>query len=458
MPEKVKTTKMEILQFGLSGFSLGLNNNGLIAPFLMFFLIEIGKIPAAIGGTIFLLGKLIQIPCYPLIGAFYDRTNTRWGHYRPYMIFVTPVAAILAVLLFSVPDLSPSLKIIYYGTIYVLFCILHNATVGLAGQSLIPVLSSDRSTRNFVAMSRVVMGVVAQAGGAAVVIPLVLWYGGEAMGWSKTVITFEVVFVLGTWIAVKSAKRHDLPAEIAVRKQAPKLKDQLRVITSNKPLFFLVVAWFFMMVEASTTWSTAVYLYKYIIQQPQLISQIPGMQLPFSIALGVTLPFVFKKYLSKRTYFMLAAALAGIFPVVLLVFKPFSNVPLILGLGIFSQVMLSSLALTGWSILPDCMDYAEWKTGKKSNALVTSCFSLLTNIGSTMGGFLLGVVLSAIGYVGGTVPTPAVMDALFKYITIAPTVCTLIVLIFMKMYPITDKYYSKMIVELTAMRESKGNT
>lgn len=454
---KKKTTRWELFQFGMGGFAININNNALIAPFLLYFLTDIAKIPAAMAGSIYLAGKLCQMPFYPIFGTLFDRTKSRWGRYRPYLFFATPIAAIFNVLLFTVPELTTAHKGIYYGGIYILCCILNNPMVGLSCQSLIPVLSADRSTRNFAAMSKQLLGTVAQAGGQAALMPLVIWFGEQTIGWQHTAIAYEIIFILGMWICANGAKRHDIVPETVIKRKPPTLKEQLEVLTVNKPLLFLVLAFFFMVMESSLSWSASIYLYKFIVKEPSLIVKIPATQLIFSIAVGLSLPYLFKSYISKRSFFMLGTALAVVYPLVLLVFRPFENIPLLLGLGVFTQVILAALAITGWATLPDCIDYAEWKTGKRSDALVTSCFSLGTNIGLSFGGFLLGVVLSAVGYVGGTTPTPESLEGIFKFLTIAPIVLTALILLCMKLFPITDSYYNKMIIELNQMRQAKEN-
>ncbi|SDE50157.1 MFS transporter [Sporomusa acidovorans] len=450
-----KTTKLELLQFGFGGGGFNLINNGLVGMYFLFFMTDQAKIPAAIAGTYLLIGKFVQMFLYPVVGAFYDKTTTRWGRYRPYLLFVTPITAVLAVLLFSVVSgLSITQKTVYYGAIYVAFCITCNIGVGLAMQSLIPLMSTDRTIRNFAVMSKQVIGNLGIAAGSAMVLPMVGFFSGTAQPWQAVAMVYGAILVLCMYICAYGVRRFDVGQETVAKKKSATFKEQIQILRVNKPLLFLACAYFFLLMSATITGSISMYLYKYVIKQPSLMVQLPMLQLPFAIALGVAMPYIFKK-ISKRTCFITAGVLLCIYPAVLVVFKPFANQFLILGLGAFSIMLGGICAIIGWSILPDCIDYAEWKTGKRSDALVTSCMSLATSLGIATGPFLTGWLLSAIGYSGGVMMTQKMLDSILYIATILPICCTLIALIFMKLFPITDTFYNTMLAELKEIRQAK---
>jgi Na+/melibiose symporter-like transporter len=114
---------------------------------------------AGIAGTLYLIVKIIDIFVYPTFGAFADRNETKWGKYRPFLLFSTPVLLFFIILLFSTPSLNGIGKTLYYFIIYLLFDLTY-ATISVSYQSLTAVMSKDSTQRNFVVMSRELFGMV----------------------------------------------------------------------------------------------------------------------------------------------------------------------------------------------------------------------------------------------------------------------------------------------------------
>ena len=153
---------------------------------------------------------------------------------------------------------------------------------------------------------------------------------------------------------------------------------------------------------------------------------------------------------------MTMSLLCIINPLILLIFKPFSNIPLVFGLAVFTVVLIGSKTIVTWSCLPDCVDYAEWKTGKRSDAMLTSAMSLATSFGYAASPFLLGLTLEAVGYVGGVTPSPQVLEGILYVATIPSLLLAILMTITMKLFPITDEFYNKMYSELKEIRANNA--
>ena len=446
-----KTTKLEIFEYGFGGFGISLMQVGLVGAFAMYFFTDQIKISPAIAGTILLIGQIVVVLAYPILASIFDKTKSRWGRYRPYLIFLTPVCSVLLVLFFSIFNLAPTQKIIYYGAMYIAVSIVGNIGVGLACQSLLSVMSTDRSMRNFAAMSKQTFGLVAIGGGAAMVLPMVSFFGGYSQPWQAMATVYAIVFLACMWVCAHGARRHDIVPEVIIGKKPITIKEQINVLVTNKPLFFAASTHFLNILEKSLLLSSAIYLYKFVIGQQSLVSQILSVQLPICIVFGISIPFIIKK-IGKRPLYMAMSLLCLINPLVLLIFKPFNNIPLIFGLAVFTVVLVGTKTIVTWSCLPDCVDYAEWKTGKRSDAVLTSVMSLVTSFAYAASPFLLGLTLGAVGYVGGVTPTPSVLEGIVYVSTIPSIIFAILMTVTMKLFPITDEFYNKMFVELKEIR------
>src|SRR4030065_1820730 len=167
-----------------------------IATFLMFFLTDIFGVSTAAIATLLLVTRMWDAVNDPIMGAIADRTKTRWGKYRPYLLWMAIPVAISFVLLFSTPNLSSLGKIMWIWIIYILMEMMFTM-VDIPYQSLLPMITSDNNERNSLSAFRVasIMLIVLFLNGAT--LPLVKLFGGanEARGYMFTIMIYAFLFV-----------------------------------------------------------------------------------------------------------------------------------------------------------------------------------------------------------------------------------------------------------------------
>lgn len=439
-----RATKFQIFQYGFGG----LGSNMLltfISSFLIFFLTEKAGVAAGIAGTMYLIVKVIDIFIYPVFGAIADRTETRFGKYRPYLLFSTPILLLLFVLVFSAPTLNSSLKLVYYFSMYLLFDLAYS-TVVVSYQSLTPIISSDSKQRNFVVMSREILGVFGSILSMALAVPIAKKFGDTPAAWTKLVIVYACIILASMYLCANGTKKHDVSVKVG---ESPKykFKDQIKVITTNRPFVHLFFAFACCILPTATIGSLGMYYYKYVVHDQYLMTKIPLFMLPLTLAIMAAAPFLLTKF-GKRKVFLTVLLLTFIFPLTILILRPFSNKPLLIAITVFGQSIYGIATVAAYSMLTDCIDYSEWKTGIKSAGLITATFSLATKLASGIGGSLAGIILGAVGFVAANTQPSKIINTIVLTYTLIPLACSLIAFLSIKFYPISEELNSKISVEL----------
>ncbi len=446
-----KARKSEIIKFSFGGVGVNILV-GTMSAYIMYFFTDVAGVSAVAAGSIYLISKIFDAVIDPVMGLAADNTNTKFGKYRPYLIFGAPLAGLVFVLLFSVPDLSASGKSLYYGVLFVLYSLMFTVMV-VPYYALTPLMTRDPDQRSFVVAAKNMM--------AGITMPIVMGltlvladdvFGGGPEGWQKLITIYAVVMVITMWLCSSGAKNYDLPNKIKSETSKIKIKDQLMSIKANKPLFILTMSYSCMVFANAVLGAAALYFYKYIMNYPKLVvitSMIGGMVTIVAIALS---PFLMNKFGKKRV-FNVMAALTLIQPIVLLIFRPFASVPIIAALWSLNMSFIIMTNIVAKAMLPDCVDYGEWKTGVKNPALTSTAFSFAAKIFVALGGAIVGIIIGIAGYIPGQAQTPIVINTIVYLITLLPIVSALLSIILMKLYPISIESYTQMVTEI----EQRGN-
>jgi GPH family glycoside/pentoside/hexuronide:cation symporter len=204
----------------------------MVGFWLLFFYTEVYKIPAAAAGTIMLIARFWDMAIDPVIGIISDRTQTRWGRFRPYILFGAVPYALIAVMAFSTPNFGATGKIIFAGVTYVLLMTVY-AAVNLPYSSLAAVMTSDTYERAGLNTYRFICAFAGQfvVTGAALSLARYFGHGDKAQGFQSTLILFGVLSVVFFFITFAGCKER-------VRPSAPppgSLKADLRNLFHNPP-------------------------------------------------------------------------------------------------------------------------------------------------------------------------------------------------------------------------------
>jgi len=438
-----RATNLEIIKYGIGGIGVNIPFC-MIIGFLMFFMTDIAGIPGAIAGLILLVINTFDAINDPVIGSIADRTNTKWGRYRPFLIFASPLLALVCVGLFTVPDFSLNGKIAYYAVMYVMYSVGYTAMT-IPFQALTPLMSEDGAQRNTIVMSRSMLGNIGFFGIYSAIIPIVAFFGNDAGAWQKAAMVFGTLTVIFMWICANGAKRHDMPRKV-VNHEKFSIKRQLELIKKNKALIVMFSSMGLFALVTAVVSATNMYFYKYVVGDMSYMAKYGLVSLGMTIIAAPFVPKLIGKFGKKRIIQTGMAAFL-ISPITLLLTRPFDNSTVMLGLIALNGLCSVLINITTWSLIPDCVEYGEWKTGVQSAGLVSSSYTFVAKFTAAFSGLLVGSILQMVGYVPDQVQTTEAMNGILYVYTLVPIAGAIIAGSVMKFFPVDEASLAQIMEE-----------
>jgi glycoside/pentoside/hexuronide:cation symporter, GPH family len=444
-----KLTFGEKFGYGLGDMAANFVFQAMLALQLDFYTHTFG-LTAAQAGTLFLVVGLGVACLNPVMGVIADRTSTRWGKFRPWLIWTAVPFGIIGVLTFTTPDISPAAKIIYAWTTYVLLRVVYTVN-NVPYASLTAVMTLDPDERTSIASYRQLFANSAGFIVQSLAIPMVafLGRGNDARGYQLTMGLLSTLSVIFFVIAFFSTKERVQPDP----EQKTSLRQDLADLFSNRPWVVLFLATLFYFAAILVRGNVMLPYFRYVAGDVSLFSWFNGFGLG-SLLVGVGCSTWVSVRVGKRQLFVVSMALSGIFCVVLLVIPPASTA-LIVGAEVLRQFAFGLSGPILWAMMGDVADYGEWKTGRRASGTVTAAVVFALWAGLALGGAIAGWILSLYGFISesqvqtahaqsGILLTASVYAGLAFF---AASVCLLF-------YPITREVNQKIADELAERRKS----
>lgn len=403
-----------------------------IASFLAAFYTDVFGISAAAAGTMLFVTKIVDAFTDPAMGAIADRTNTRFGKFRPYLLFAGVPMAAATVLTFTTPDLSDGGKLVWayvtYTAMMLCYTVLNTPYSALSG-----VMTANSQERTTLISTRFFF---AFTGGALVnkfTLPLVAELGGgdEIRGWQLTMLLYSVIATAVFCVAFATTKERITPATRQKTNPFDDIKDLIR----NRPWVILFVLAMVIMMTITMRAGSAYYYFTYYIERPDLLPSYLFWQMVAYAAGALLAPFM-TRYIDKAKLLMLLMAIVGVLSI------SFYFIPKDMIWAIFTLNILISLALgpkspLTWSMYADTADYNEWKNGRRATAMTFSAATFSQKLGGSLGSAGMLWVLAAIGYVANEAQSGASQDGIALLQTAVPGVFALLAMCVTRFYTLT---------------------
>jgi GPH family glycoside/pentoside/hexuronide:cation symporter len=423
----------------------------MVGFWLLFFYTEVYKIPAAAAGTIMLIARFWDMAIDPVIGIISDRTQTRWGRFRPYILFGAVPYALIAVMAFSTPNFGATGKIIFAGVTYVLLMTVY-AAVNLPYSSLAAVMTSDTYERAGLNTYRFICAFAGQfvVTGAALSLARYFGHGDKAQGFQSTLILFGVLSVVFFFITFAGCKER-------VRPSAPppgSLKADLRNLFHNPPWLILALVGIVSFVMFAMQNAAIAYYFKYYIgreESVQLFNVIGTVALIVALPLSKPLATRF----GNRKVFIASSLLSGAFFIALYVPGP-RNIFSIYALNILAKMSYAPAVPLLWTMIADSADYSEWKTGRRATGLWFSAAVFAQKAGWGVGAAIAGWVLTVFNYVPDVTQTATALTGIKLLISVIPGVLYMSCAVFMIFYVIDPQTTATMKQEIDARRANEA--
>ncbi len=451
----MKETNDEVRFIEKVGYGLGDTASNLywqmFVNFLMFFYTDIFGISAAAVGTMLMISRFWDAVNDPLMGIIADRTHTRWGRFRPYLIWMSGPLAILGVLTFLTPNFGPTGKLVYAYITYTLIMMAYTA-INIPYSALMGVLSPSHQVRTGVSTYRFVLAFVGAFIVQGLTLPLVNFFGrgNQAVGFPMAMVVYGVLAMALFYITFATTKERVQP----ISSEKTPLKKDISDLLHNRPWMILLVMGIFTLGYVIVRSGTVLYYFKYVLKNEALASLFMVLGTVAVIA-GVACTQFFAKLIGKKRFYLIVMSLTTILTA-LFYFVPTDQIVLIFALHILISFVMAPQAPLLWSMYADTADYSEWKNGRRATGLVFSAATFAQKFGVALGGGLAGWLLAAFGFVANQDQAPETLRGIRMMMSFIPAIGTGIATIAAFFYELDDKTMNKIESELKQRRGSEA--
>ncbi len=429
--------------------------------FLLYFYTDVVGLNAAAVGTMFLVTRIWDAFNDPIMGTIADRTNTRWGKFRPYLIWASIPFGIMGVLTFTAPDLSDTGKLIYAYITYNFMMMAYTA-VNVPYSALMGVITPNSLERTELSTFRFVAAFVGGLIVQGATLGLVKYFGGgnEALGWQLAMACVSGLAVFLFLVTFLTTKERVLPPKGQKSDFGQDLKDLLK----NKPWLLIGGATVFQLLFIVMRNSSVLYYFKYYVKDQQLNLFGNVIDLSFEAfsssflltgtvvtILGAILTKWFAKKLDKKNTYAGFLILSALSCSLFYLLEP-QNVLLIYFLNLVFSFSLGPVSVLQWAMYTDTADYAEWKMGRRATGLIMAASLFALKLGLTLGGAVVGWILAYSGFIANQEQTPEALDGIILLMSLYPAVFGLIGGAMIVAYPLTNTMMAKIEEDLTARR------
>jgi GPH family glycoside/pentoside/hexuronide:cation symporter len=457
-----------------------------IMVYLLYFYTDVFGLTAAAAGVMFFVSRVLDAVFDVVIGMTADRTRSRWGKFRPYILFGAVPLCIMAILAFTTPGFSEGGKLAYAYITFILFMFLYS-TVNIPYTALLGVISGDPVERTSAASFKFVGAYLAGIIVSATALPFAARFGqgNDAKGWQTTMVIFFMITFLSTKERIKP-----------IAKEKTNIRNDLKDISRNIPWILLFVVTILFILFVCIKLSVTAHYFKYYIGE-QVVPWLTHIINFFNrfilnpiyglfgkqevVLLEVTHKFGFEMLASAFNTVGQAFSLIGVmlipfftrlngrknaltilFVIALICtgsyffFKP-QNMIWIFLMQVFGSVTGGPISTLLWVMYADTADYSEWKTGRRATGLVFSASIMSNKLGWAIGSMIAGLILALTGFIPNVVQNINVQNGLKAMMSIIPVAAGLIALILLLIFYKLDEPTMKKIKEdLEERRKTSG--
>ena len=415
----------------------------ILGSFFLAYATEIYGFSAILVGALMMSTRIFDAITDPIIGVFVDRTHTKIGRFRPWIIAGSILSNIMFIILFWGIDLGSSgLNLAFLIVIYVIWVIGYTfqTSISKAAQVVISNQSKQRTTLN--AISGLMTMVVFMLG--IVLFPIIVSNPADPAAWRTLVFIMVGLQIFLSIIAVAGIWKKDVPEfylAITKTEEKPKARDYIELFKGNKALQMLIVAASTNKIALTIGQGLLVFFYAYVVQNPDMQSTVTPTGIIFMIlATFVTLFYTHK--VGRKKAFTVTSILAmiwGVVAVFILPIAPSNFLLLVLVLGV-NSFMMGSTDLNVIPMIGDASDYETYKSGRFIPGMIGTSFSFIDKVVSSFGSLISGALLTLLGFVSltETDPNPTLFWGILLAYFLFPALGHLASVIAMKFYPLDE--------------------
>ena len=383
----------------------------LLSAFVMIYLTDTAGLNAGVVGTLMMVSRLFDGFSDVIFGALLDRTNTRMGKARPWMLWGFVGCAGMIVAIFAIPtELGETAKYAWFFIAYTLLNAVFYTANNIAYSALTALITRNGSERVQMGSIRFMFAFGTNLLIQSITVGGVAMFGGGAAGWRTMAIIYALFGLAINTLSVFSVKELS-PEELAGDDDTAQKEDTLTVLESAKMLlsnkYYLLILVVFLLTQVFTAMlNMGIYFMKYILGDENLLGTFAwAINIPLIVGLLVT-PIIVKKFGEMYRVNLGGYVIATLGRLGVLVAAYFHNIPLMLILSAVASLGMSPLQGTLNAMIAEASEHTWLRTGKRIDGLMFSCTSLGVKVGSGIGTAAAGWLLAASGYDGGVSMQP----------------------------------------------------
>ena len=437
-----KLSNTQRVGYGIADFGINLYFISAMT-YLLYFYTDVYGISAAAAAGVMLVARFVDAVTDPMMGIIAERSNSRWGRLRPYMLFGAIPLGIVAVMTFSTPDLNAEGKLWWAYLTYIAFGIAYTI-VSIPYSALTASLTADHHERTVLSTIRMACafggGYVISAGMPA----LVGLFDTEAQGYQWSMGLFAVIATMLLWVTVWQTRERIQPPKT----QKLSLSDSMKSVFLNPPLLIVMVLFTCGMLSFTIRQAVAIYYFKYNLQRPDLIETWFAITMPIMFVGLVFTPWLADRY--GKSGGIMIGAIVTIFAAFGMYFTPYDNIEMIFVWGGLLALGGTPIAVLGWAMLPDTVEYAQWRLGVRADGAIFAMSSFFQKLAKTIGGAGVAGVLAWSGYVANVDQTETSLAAIHNLMTLAPAGIMVIMILAARVYRLDGQTHARIVAEINA--------
>jgi GPH family glycoside/pentoside/hexuronide:cation symporter len=448
MNNKLPNWQKWVYGSGDLGFSL---TGTIIAAYFLFFLTGVVGVRPGVAGIALLIGKIWDWVNDPLLGYISDRTRTRWGRRRPFLLFGPIPYAIIFSLMWWKPPLQGELALaIYYAVVYV-FYDAAATTIYMPYYALTPELTSNYDERTSLVSRRAFFSIFGSL--LAFSLPDLI-VGGFTPDHAANILLMGIVFAIVSAIPLYIVFFGTRERPEFMQQEKPGLWESIRNSIKNRPFVFGTVIYLFTWVTVDILQTILMFFITYVVLRESDSPLIMGTI--FIVAIfALPLWTWCSRHMNKRLAYIIGMVFFASVLMVLINLTPVTPLWLILILCVLAGVGVSAAHVIPWAIIPDAIEYGELQTGKRYEGMFYSLISLAQKIASSIAIPLTAVLLDVTGFIPNSTQQPASALLGIRLLTgPIPAAMMCIGIVFAILYPLGREGYTQIAQELEVRRSA----
>ncbi len=474
-PSQQKLKMREKFSYGFGDFASCLYWQT-VSVYLAIFYTDIFGISALAAGTMIGLSRSTDAFFDPVIGMISDRTTSRWGKFRPYLLFGCVPLAVIGVLTFTVPSLGANGKLIWAWVTFNALMILYTA-INIPYTAMLGVISPNPNERTMLSSIKFVGAFAAGIVVSATLLPMAKvggWLGATTVqrGWQMSFVVYGVAAIISFLLVFLNTRERVVPPKAPKTSLFKGIVNDLGDLVTNRPWLILLATTITFILFVALRGNITAHYFKYYVGSQTLTlpsflpksaagTQLWGWESLVSIfntsnqilsLLGAMLVPFFARVVGRKVAFVVLFVIAIASTAAFFVLKP-DQLLLIYGINAIGSLTGGPLSALLWAMYADTADYAEWKKGRRATGLIFSASIFSQKQGWAFGAAFSLILMNSVGFVANQVQTTASLNGLVKLMSIYPAAIGIVSLgILMFFYPLNEQRMSQIAQDLKVRR------